>query len=315
MYQNLQTDHIYSEAYVLASIDYFIKDVCSGYYLEQEQFKVMLKDLIASFKPIYNSNLYYCNTVLIFIEVVNIVEAIISQMPQADYNSIAYFDDIYAWYIVSYIQSSSGYVKQQLMNYQQRELKNQQSLLDYTSSLINHYARLLVVRVDLSILQEYQSLYTISVFNQALEILLRRIADQDTCFNGLQGYAWALEHGATKGYHCHLLLMYDGNIHRGDFEMGQWVGDCWQQITHGYGYIFNCNHSAYKAIYKARGTLGIGMIQRSDSNEVDNFLSHVVSYFVNGEKEEQELRVKESLKMRSFGTGQFYVEKRRKLSK
>lgn len=311
MYQNIQTDHIYSEAYVLASIDYFIQDVCSGYYLDQEQFKYMLKELVISFKPIYNAHLCYCNTVLIFIEVVNIVDGLLSQMSQADYDAIAYFDDIYFWYIVNYVQSCSGDVKQQLMNYKQRELKNQQSLLDYTTSLIDHYARLLVVRVDLSILQAHQSLYDIHSFNNALDILLRRIADQDTCFNALQGYAWALEHGASKGYHCHLLLMYDGNMHQRDYEIGQWVGECWEQITHGCGYIFNCNHSDYKAIYEAMGTLGIGMIHRDVKNEVLNFLNYVVPYLTNAEKEQQHLRVKDSAHMRSFGTGQFNSKNRR----
>ena len=313
MSQNVQTDHIYSEAYVLASVDYFIQDVCSGQFLDQEQFKDNLKELVTSFKPIYNAHLCYCNTVLIFIEVVNIVDGILSQMPQADYTSIAYFDDIHVWHIVNYVQSCSGYVKQQLINYQQRELKNQQSLFDYTSALIEHYARLLVVRVDLSIKKEYQALYNIQAFNQALDTLNRRIADQDTCFSHLHGYAWALEHGVSKGYHCHLLLMYDGNIHRGDFEMGQWVGECWEQITHECGYIFNCNHSDYKSIYEGMGTLGIGMIHRNDPNQVYNFLNYVVPYLVNGEKEQQHPRVKDSVNMRSFGKGVVDSKNRRGL--
>ena len=220
----------------------------------------------------------------IFIEVVNIVDHTLSLMPQADYDCIVCFDEMTVWHILTYIQSLSGCVKQQLIDFQQRELKNQQSLFDYTFSLINHYARVLVVRVDLSILQEYQALYNIQAFNKALDTLLRRIADQDTCFNALQGYAWALEHGISKGYHCHLLLMYDGNIHQEGFMMGQWVGECWKQITHGCGYIFNCNHPDYMAIYESMGTLGIGMIHRHDEKKINNFLNYVVSYLVNGEK-------------------------------
>lgn len=234
-------------------------------------------------------------------------------MLQANYDSIVYLDEITVWHILSYIQSLSGFVQQQLIDFQQRELKNQQSLFDYTSTLIHHYARTLVVRVDLSIKKEYQALYNIQVFNIALEVLLRRIADQDTCFSGLYGYAWALEHGISKGYHCHLLLMYDGNIHRGDFEMGQWVGKCWEQITHGFGYIFNCNHSEYKAIYEAMGTLGIGMIHSKNLDQVHNFLNYVVPYLVNGEKEHQHPRVKDSVYMRSFGRGVADSKKRRGL--
>ncbi len=261
MCQNIQFqynlyDQLYHEAEVLAGVDHFIQEVCLGSYdLYHQNLMIDLQKLVQSFKPIYNAHLFYCNTVLIFIEIVKTVDYTLSQMPQADYESIKYFDEMTVWHILTYIQSLSGCIKQQLIEHQQRELKNQQSLFDYASTLIHHYARTLVVRVDLSIKKEYQALYNIQAFNQALEVLRRRIADQDSCFSGLQGYAWALEHGVSKGYHCHLLLMYDGNIHQEGFMMGQWVGECWKQITHGYGYIFNCNHPDYMAIYEAMGTL------------------------------------------------------------
>ena len=234
-------------------------------------------------------------------------------MPLGGHFYTAANNEMTVWHILTYIQSLSGCVKQQLIDFQQRELKNQQSLFDYTSSLINHYARLLVVRVDLSILQEYQALYNIQAFNKALDTLLRRIADQDTCFNALQGYAWALEHGVSKGYHCHLLLMYDGNVHRSGFEMGQWVGECWEQITHGCGYIFNCNHPDYMDTYKAMGTLGIGMIHRDVEHEVFNFLNYAAPYLVNCEKEQQHPRGKDKSNMRSFGKGVIDSKNRRGL--
>ena len=314
MYQNIKYDQLYHEAEVLAAVDHFIQEVCLGSYdLYYQNFMIDLQKLVQSFKPIYNANFFYCNTVQIFIEVVNIVDHTLSLMPQADYDCIVCLDEMTVWHILTYIQSLSGCVKQQLIDFQQRELENQHSLFDYTSTLIHHYARTLVVRVDLSIKKEYQALYNIQVFNKALETLLRRIADQDTCFSALQGYAWALEHGVSKGYHCHLLLMYDGNIHKGDFEMGQWVGDCWEQITHGYGYIFNCNHSDYKTIYEAKGTLGIGMIHRNNASEVYNFLNYVVPYLVNGEKEQQHPRVKDKSNMRSFGRGVVDSKNRRGL--
>lgn len=314
MYQNIQYDQLYHEAEVLAGVDHFIQEVCLGSYdLYHQNFMIDLQKLVQSFKPIYNASFFYCNTVQIFIDVVNIVDYTLSLMPQANYESIKYFDEMTVWHILTYIQSLSGCVKQQLRNYQQGEFDNQQSLFDYTSTLIHHYARTLVVRVDLSIKKEYQALYNIHAFNQALEVLLRRIADQDTCFSGLHGYAWALEHGVSKGYHCHLLLMYDGNIHRGDFEMGQWVGECWEQITHGCGYIFNCNHSDYKAGYEAMGTLGIGMIHRNIDSEVYNFLNYVVPYLVNGEKEQQHPRVKDPAYTHSFGRGVANSKNRRGL--
>ena len=309
MYQNIQFqnnpyDQLYHEAEVLAGVDHFIQEVCLGSYdLYHQNLMIDLQKLVQSFKPIYNAYFFYCNTVLIFIEVVNIVDYTLSQMPQADYESIEYFDEMTVWHILTYIQSLSSCVQQQLIDFQQRELKNQQSLFKYTSTLIHHYARTLVVRVDLSIKKEYQALYNIQAFNQALDTLNRRIADQDTCFSHLHGYAWALEHGISKGYHCHLLLMYDGNMHKDGFKMGQWVGQCWEQITHGCGYIFNCNHPDYMNRYEAMGTLGIGMTHSKNPDQVYNFLNYVIPYLVNDEKEQQHLRVKDSAYMRSFGRG------------
>lgn len=304
MSQDNPYDKLYHEAEVLAGVDHFIQEVCLGSYdLYHQNLMIDLQKLVQSFKPIYNSDFFYCNTVLIFIEVVNIVDYTLSLMPQTNYESIVYFDEMTVWHILTYIQSLSGCVQQQLIDFQQRELKNQQSLFDYTSTLINHYARTLVVRVDLSIKKEYQALYNIQAFNQALDVLFRRIADQDSCFSGLHGYAWALEHGVSKGYHCHLLLMYDANMHKDGFKMGQWVGECWEQITHGCGYIFNCNHPDYMDKYEAMGILGIGMIHRHDEKKINSFLNYVVSYLVNGEKEQQHPRVKDSVYMRSFGRG------------
>ena len=51
------------------------------------------------------------------------------------------------------------------------------------------------------------------------------------------------------------------------------------------------------------GTLGIGMIHRNNASEVYNFFNYIVPYLVNGEKEQQHLRVKDSAYMRSFGRG------------
>ena len=129
MYQNIQYDQLYHEAEVLAAVDHFIQEVCLGSYdLYHQNLMIDLQKLVQSFKPIYNANFFYCNTVQIFIEVVNIVDHTLSLMPQADYDCIVCLDEMTVWHILTYIQSLSGCVKQQLIDFQQRELKNQQSL-------------------------------------------------------------------------------------------------------------------------------------------------------------------------------------------
>ena len=192
----------------------------------------------------------------------------------------------------------SGCVQQQLIDFQKRELKNQQSLFEYASTLIHHYARTLVVQVDLSIKKEYQALYNIQAFNQALEVLHRRIADQDTCFSGLHGYAWALEHGISKGYHCHFLFIYNGSKHMCDGYYAKEVGEIWRDITNGDGCYFSCNRKSHKDNYLRQGTLGIGTIQRN-RDEVEKALN-AIGYLASADKEDQHLRAK--IKgMRCFG--------------
>jgi hypothetical protein len=61
------------------------------------------------------------------------------------------------------------------------------------------------------------------------------------------------------------------------------------------------------------GTLGIGMIHRTNDSEVYNFLNYVVPYLVNPEKEQQDPRVKDSAYMRSFGKGVIDSNNRRGL--
>ena len=74
-YQNIQYGELYHEAEVLAGVDHFIQEVCLGSYdLYHRNLMVDLQKLVQSFKPIYNAYFFYCNTVLIFIEVVNIVD-------------------------------------------------------------------------------------------------------------------------------------------------------------------------------------------------------------------------------------------------
>ncbi len=75
MYQNIQYDQLYHEAEVLAAVDHFIQEVCLGSYdLYHQNLMIDLQKLVQSFKPIYKANLYYCNAVLIFIEVVKTVD-------------------------------------------------------------------------------------------------------------------------------------------------------------------------------------------------------------------------------------------------
>jgi hypothetical protein len=165
------------------------------------------------------------------------------------------------------------------------------------------------VRVDLYLNEEGAIDVSMVEYAQYMKTLRNRISNKDGCFSDLQGYAWAVEQGKQRGYHCHLLLIYDGHKHQNDCYLGLEVGKCWQKLLNGKGAFFTSNHPDYKAKFRDAGSLGVGMIHRNNASEVANAIN-VGVYLVKPEKDDQFLRVK-SPKMRTFGTGQFSVLWRR----
>ncbi|WP_151813876.1 YagK/YfjJ domain-containing protein [Acinetobacter ursingii] len=189
------------------------------------------------------------------------------------------------------------------------EQRNRETLVTYLDNLIGHYSKLLFVRVDLAYLKEKQHQVDIRMFQQGVRELLGFIQDRDRCFSDLEGYAWALEQGEDKGFHCHLLLIYNGSTHQNDYYFADQTIQRWKEITLDQGYGFNCNTPEHKDQFRKRGSLGIGMIHRDDDREVQNAI-HACSYLVNPEKSNQQLRVKLP-RMRSFGTGSYKRNHRR----
>ncbi len=172
---------------------------------------------------------------------------------------------------------------------------------------------MLFVRVDLHYLSSQEASIDISTMMYHMQYLLSYISNKDSCFKDLQGYAWAIEQGEDRGYHCHLLLIYNGSVNQHDYYYGDEVGKKWQFVTNGMGSYFNCNTTDYKKKFRDEGTLGIGMIHRSNEVEVQNAL-RVASYLVNPEKSNQTLLVKPINGWRTFGKGQFNVSWRRGIS-
>ncbi|WP_411617734.1 YagK/YfjJ domain-containing protein, partial [Acinetobacter nosocomialis] len=206
-------------------------------------------------------------------------------------------------------EMKSSFLDIHKFKYQER--KNQIELERYLNKILNHYARLVFVRVDVGIFQEHQANWDVEDFHRALEILRNRMSYKDSCFRHLQGCVWAFEQGAKKGYHCHLLLIYDGNMRDGDEWLGEEVGKYWQQyITNNQGCYFNCNRKENKEKFEVNGLLGIGMIHRNQQKQVENAIRAGL-YLVNPKKVEQRLRAKTSPKMRSFGISQFDLDWRR----
>ncbi|WP_162625937.1 inovirus-type Gp2 protein [Acinetobacter sp. MB5] len=201
-------------------------------------------------------------------------------------------------------------LEQQL--HRSNEQHNCQSLENSLNRLMEHYAKLLFVRMDLYFSAEAQVDLTIHRCHQYLQNLLNRLSNRDGCFQDLHWWAWALEQGAQRGYHIHLLLVYDGNKHQNDEYLALQVGLYWKEkLTAGEGEFYTANQKHVKAHFRIMGSLGIGMIHRNCPTEVNNALA-AARYLVSSEKNQQMLRVKLP-NMRTFGTAQLDVNRRRGL--
>jgi hypothetical protein len=298
---------VLNESKVLTDIDNFIISMYKAY--SEESFKQELIKLIPQFKTIYQPARQYSECIKIFHSLANVVDEILNGQ---DISLVRSFDDRHLWRLVDTLSDLKSNASLQFIKFKAQERRNQKSLLFYLQQLIQHYAKLLFVRVDLAIQMKYQHEVDIQQFNQHLQHFLNRVQNQDTCFNELQGYAWALEQGEQKGYHCHVLLIYNGHKHQNDFGIGLQVRDCWSTLTDQKGYTFISNTSEYKKKFEDQGTLGIGMIHRNQPEQVQNAIQAAM-YLVNPEKDKQYLRVAMQ-GMRSFGRGLFANTKRRGLT-
>ncbi|QEK36792.1 YagK/YfjJ domain-containing protein [Acinetobacter johnsonii] len=195
-----------------------------------------------------------------------------------------------------------GYIsvhRKDIRRHRENEVRNTKSLSKKLDKAINRYSKLEVVRVDLAYKQKYHDITGIENFYNDLESLRKNIGSRKKLFKGLVDYAWALEQGETKGYHCHLLLIFNGHQRQKGWAIADKVGQLWKSITAKQGYYFNCHDPEQIRKYSEMGVLGIGRIHRGSSIEVRN-MRNAVLYLVNPEKEDQYLRVKHHPKMRTF---------------
>lgn len=255
-----------------------------------------LKKLLVQLDQIYNPDFHYVPAIDAMIELLLDLNEYLDD-PQYLYKRLTEisFEEIQRDFKRHY----RGH-KRQLRDHRHSELKNTKTLVNRMQEISDRYSRILVVRVDLAYPLKSQDQIGILDFKDDMDVLRTRLRDQDTIFKGLIEYAWALEQGEDKGYHCHLLLVYKGRERRSAYSVAYRVGKLWREITEGLGCHFNCHASAYLKQFSDLNRLGIGMIHRKNLDEVNNMLN-TVKYLVRPEKESQHLRVKTRKRMRTFG--------------
>lgn len=152
------------------------------------------------------------------------------------------------------------------------------SLYSYVDSLFNRHAKLLFVRVDL----HYRKGLFVGREDLFSEDLARVKADWDALYvelkndfiSNLVGHVAKIEYGVLKGFHVHVLLVFDGSKRRADVRIADMIGRYWSdKVTHGAGYHFNCNSK--KAEYRY---LGIGAIHRSQKEQRGYLYKYTLEY-------------------------------------
>lgn len=145
---------------------------------------------------------------------------------------------------------------------------------------------------------------SIQRFSQDIKRMIKRVQDKDTIFKDQVGYVYRLEQGGTsKGYHCHLLVIYNGSLRWGDSYIGMRIGEIWKEkITGDDGLFFNCNQPDYKQYHQQKNQWGLGLLERSNLDKTRN-AQKMLAYLAEPEKDDQYIRGP-LLGMRQFRRGQ-----------
>lgn len=289
-----------NQAQLFLDIENFLKHL-NRRKTEWDKFYEDLADLLLDFKEMYDPDYEYTGYVKFFIilyfDLINIDYGFDSLCEELEKNG---FNEIRSWFLDMHDCFENDYEK---IEFQKKD--NQKELRRYCWSIIYRYSRILVVRVDLGYLQEYQSRVKVDDLYFDLDKLVNKIQNKDGIFKYVIGYAWGLEQGGrSKGYHCHLAVIYDtAHRHPSARHWGDEIIKLWKEITRDYGQGYNCYNRERVRELGAQGRLGIGVIHRKHEDEVNNFIE-AMCYLTDPDKRtDQYLRVKPEGR-RTFGKGQ-----------
>ena len=189
--------------------------------------------------------------------------------------------------------------KAMVRNHERAVNQNRKSLARFVNAIFRRYAKVLVVRLDLSYLKSYYR--PLDEQNLSCEDVVRHreklLAELRKMFKGkLITYVWKLEYGPMRGYHYHAFFFFDGSQCMQDIVIAKMIGEHWANVvTGGSGSYFNC--CANKKNYPA---LGIGMIKYDDWEKISNLKSRSLEYLV---KADYYVKSIACTKIRTLGKG------------
>ncbi|ENW93041.1 YagK/YfjJ domain-containing protein [Acinetobacter dispersus] len=299
------------ESVVLFKVESFVLDVMSVGL--SPDMKKQLIELMTQFDLVYNIDYQYSDYILSFVHLKSIIDLKRYSLDPPLCDSYTFVDYVSMDELNAYAQEIKMFkfkIENALYQFYRQEEENKKRLIGYMEKLFHHYRKLLIVRVNLFYHEEFRDEINITKFDQDFRVFRNRLSNKDTCFKNLHGYVWAKEQAEKCGYHVHLLLIYDGALHRSGVHFAMLVGRKWDEITQGRGAYFSCHDKSYlEQLQRAGCKIGIGPISREISGDWER-LESAFLYLVKSTKDAQRMRVK--LKgMRTFDTGRFEIKKRR----
>ncbi|MBN6523295.1 inovirus-type Gp2 protein [Acinetobacter pittii] len=288
------------QAATLSAINHFI-ELSLNFDISHQEFVSYLEQLIPAFKAFEQDGLQYSVSIQAFIEIVQWIDDKRGECGLWDYLAQLSLEQIKE--VRRTLRKYRFAILAEIRQFRDQENDNQKEFLKQVKTIIYDHNQLLFVRVDLGYLKCSMSTITIKGFYANISSLIKLMKDKNNCFKHLLGYGLALEQGITKGYHGHLLLIYNGSKHDQDWDIGNKVIKKWESITQNDGYGRHSNTKEIKDKYERQGILGIGIIKRQHLSQVHNALK-VAQYLVEPEKYGQMLLVK-PLGRRSFFKGSY----------
>ena len=197
--------------------------------------------------------------------------------------------------------SKSETYKGELKRRRKQAENNHKSLTEYINRLFEHYAKILVIRVDLAYITDYKNLISLDEANAHREKLLANRRHNEM-FKHEIGFAWGLEYGPNKGgYHYHFFFFYNGEHAQQGIQWADAIGNYWiNTVTEGKGHYFNCNKNINNYEYP-----GIGKIDHRDSELRRNLIEMAAPYIT---KKDLFIEIKsedcQQNKFRTFGRGE-----------
>ena len=276
------------QAEVMYAIHAFV-DVCLNFDMTNEDFIFNLERLYCAFEAYKQEGIEYAASIRAFIAVTEHVDSQRGMLSVGKYLSGLSIGEIKA--LRRILHAHRGMIREEIKSFIRRKESNREALLEEFEGAIKAHHEVLVIRVDLYYSRDRLKDITIHDFYQHIEKLRDLITDKNGYFDALLTYAIALEHGITKGFHVHLAFVINESKYRNDYNIAKWVIEKWQEITLGKGYGWNNNTTENKKNYYDQGTLGIGVIRRTEPDQGNNALK-TIAYLSDPEKYRQTLLVK-----------------------